>query len=567
MKWQILLSLFIFSFLPYLISCGGTSETGNARIASLSGSILINDCDTTKVWVHLVNENYIPGTDTSEMVYKVAVDPEGEYHFNSVQWNNYFLYIKGRNQNLLRGPFPVSIPELELGKDTLHYTSKVTVNIPDSADLDFVFIRGVPELYNVVSGKAILPNVPEGSLEIIVRSNQNSSKPLDTIDLERTILLDVVQGDTVSVGLHSPPPVFDKTPAAMSRTVNIDCSKRYQDVLLVENTPADSLTFAILQAPPDLRLNTSNGVITWTVPDTFINRAVTIGAVAENSSGSSRSIWWTVTFNNTCSLTVAKPNHPTGPDSGIINNTMYFYADSTDQKMKLLYRFFWGDSLVSQWNAVPGAMHSWSTPGTYEVRIQAATIDTSILSTLSDPLLVSIGIQENIQSIPRPKIILSADTVPTGQNLYISIINDSCDSFYTYVNFDDTLDTLVSSSLPLTHSWDKPGIYPIYFTFLCKPFPDTLTDTLIINVVMRNTKDTTPPVMKLFGPSDTTISVNTPYQDAGAIAIDDIDGDISFSITTQTNINISKGGSYYYLYNAKDAAGNVATVMRKIVVK
>jgi hypothetical protein len=569
MRLQYLFLLFIISLLPYILFCGGTSETGNARIASLSGSILINDCDTSKTWVHLVNENYIPGTDTSEMVYKVAVDPEGEYHFKSVICNNYYIYIKGSDRNLLEGPFPVSVPEAELGKDTLRYTSQVTVNIPDSAHLDFVFIRGVPELYKVTSGKAVLPQAPQGSLEIIARSSQNSTSPLDSVDLKRTIRLDVIQGDTVSVGLHTAAPVFDKTSSAMSRTVNLDCSKIYQDVLLVGNNNSDSITFRILQAPSDLHLNPSDGVISWSVPDTFINRALTIGAVAENSKGSSRAIWWTVTFNNTCSLKVAKPKPPTGLDSGIINKAIYFYADSTDKNAKLIYRFHWGDSLISKWSAVPSAMHSWSAPGTYEVRIQTATTDSSILSPLSDPHLVSIGIQQTITPAPQPRIVLSTDTIPTGQKLFLSIIDDSGASFYTLVKWNDTGKTNWDTLNPSIHIWNKPGTYYAYVKAIYKQMSasDTLTDTCNICVVPPNMTDSIPPVITLFGESEIKITVSSPYYDSGATAFDDKNGDVSSSIKTVTNINISKSGTYYYLYTAKDSSGNVASSLRKIIIQ
>lgn len=575
MKWHYLLSLFLISFLPVIFSCGGTSETGNARIASLSGSILINDCDTDKVWIHLVNENYIPGTDTSEMVYKVAADVEGEYHFNSVQCNNYYLYIKGKDRNLLRGPFPVSVPDIELGKDTLHYTSRVTVNIPDSAGLDFVFIRGIPELYSIISGKAVLPNAPEGSIEIIAQSKQNSTSPLDTTSLKQTIILNVIQGDTVSVGLYTAAPVFEKTSFSMSRVVNLDCTRRYQDVLLVTSSKSDSITFRILQAPSDLRLNPSNGVISWIVPDSMINRALTIGAVAENIHGSSRSIWWTVTFQNTCSLSVRNPNRPIGPDSGLVNLPYSFCADSIDQNRDLLYRFQWGDSTVSQWNTSVYQMHNWTTPGTYEVRIQTATSDTSAISTPSDPHLISIGIQTITSPASRPQIRLSTDTIPAGQKIFLSVIDDSCSTFYTLVKWNDTTvnnnDTTVNNWERTTlssHVYNNPGVYSAYVTIIREqPYSDTVTDTCNINVIPLSTADNTPPVVTLFGESEIRIPVYTPYQDSGVTAIDDRDGDISSSVRTITNLDISKAASYFFLYTAKDAAGNVATVIRKIVVE
>jgi PKD repeat protein len=321
-----------------------------------------------------------------------------------------------------------------------------------------------------------------------------------------------------------------------------------------------------LQAPSDLRLNASNGIISWTVPDSFTNRALTIGAVAENSSGSSRSIWWTVTFHSSCTLTVTKPKPPTFQDSGVINKNIYFNVDSTDQKLKLQYRFHWGDSTISNWSTLLSAMHSYTKPGTYYVRLQTATIDTSAVSELSEPRMISIGIQNTTPTIQQ-RVIFSADTISTGQNLSISLANGSSDSFFTYIRFNDTLKTILTDTLPVSHSWNKPGDYPVFVISINRYLPDTLTDTCIIHVIATNKADTAFPVITLIGTSDTTLSVNTVYQDPGATAMDDTDGDISQLIKVSTDLDASKPGTYYFSYTVEDAAGNTTTVKRKVVIE
>jgi len=78
------------------------------------------------------------------------------------------------------------------------------------------------------------------------------------------------------------------------------------------------------------------------------------------------------------------------------------------------------------------------------------------------------------------------------------------------------------------------------------------------------TKDTTSPVITLKGENPKVLILGTPYIEAGAIAVDDKDGNVSVAITS--DINSSKDGNYTIVYRAKDSSGNQATVNREINV-
>jgi PKD repeat protein len=81
------------------------------------------------------------------------------------------------------------------------------------------------------------------------------------------------------------------------------------------------------------------------------------------------------------------------------------------------------------------------------------------------------------------------------------------------------------------------------------------------------TNDLTPPVITLKGSYPTYTEIGFPYIDSGAIAIDAVDGDISSKIKVVQNVNITKSGINWVTYNVTDAAGNVATeVKRKVYV-
>ncbi|MDI3479135.1 MAG: hypothetical protein PWQ14_281 [Rikenellaceae bacterium] len=80
-----------------------------------------------------------------------------------------------------------------------------------------------------------------------------------------------------------------------------------------------------------------------------------------------------------------------------------------------------------------------------------------------------------------------------------------------------------------------------------------------------NDKDTTPPVITLNGPSDTTIVLNTQWTDPGATAIDDKDGNVPINASGVVNKDLV--GVYTITYQASDAAGNISTKTRTVRVR
>lgn len=80
--------------------------------------------------------------------------------------------------------------------------------------------------------------------------------------------------------------------------------------------------------------------------------------------------------------------------------------------------------------------------------------------------------------------------------------------------------------------------------------------------------DTTPPVITLNGARIFESYVNVAYNDSGATAYDNIDGDLSMNITTNissSNPDITSPGTYIIRYNVSDKAGNQAREVIRIV--
>ena len=79
-------------------------------------------------------------------------------------------------------------------------------------------------------------------------------------------------------------------------------------------------------------------------------------------------------------------------------------------------------------------------------------------------------------------------------------------------------------------------------------------------------KDTEKPVITLKGNSEITLNQRDKYNDEGARATDNIDGDITSKIKVSGKVDITKSGTYTITYTVTDKAGNRTEVTRKVTV-
>ena len=77
--------------------------------------------------------------------------------------------------------------------------------------------------------------------------------------------------------------------------------------------------------------------------------------------------------------------------------------------------------------------------------------------------------------------------------------------------------------------------------------------------------DAVPPVLTLNGSSSVSVPSGSAYNDEGAAAEDNIDGDISGSISVTSNVNTQVVGTYTVTYNVTDFAGNAAESISRTV--
>ena len=98
------------------------------------------------------------------------------------------------------------------------------------------------------------------------------------------------------------------------------------------------------------------------------------------------------------------------------------------------------------------------------------------------------------------------------------------------------------------------------FSIILKDADNNASEELSVSIekTTAQTPDTTKPVITLLGNPTITLIAGESYHDAGAMANDNKDGDISAEIQTTNPVDSNKIGTYSISYNVKDLAGNKA---------
>ena len=82
-----------------------------------------------------------------------------------------------------------------------------------------------------------------------------------------------------------------------------------------------------------------------------------------------------------------------------------------------------------------------------------------------------------------------------------------------------------------------------------------------------NIVDKTKPIITLNGKNEITIYINDKYNEPGASATDNYDGDITDKIVISGNVDNTKEGSTIINYKVEDSSGNVSEIERRVNVK
>ena len=107
---------------------------------------------------------------------------------------------------------------------------------------------------------------------------------------------------------------------------------------------------------------------------------------------------------------------------------------------------------------------------------------------------------------------------------------------------------------------DKLGEYTVTYNVSDSSGNKADTVTRTVRVV-----DTTKPVITLIGDPVITIGVHNTYEDEGASASDNYDGNLSEKIEVKNTVDTDKLGEYTVTYNVSDSSGNKADTVTRTV--
>jgi hypothetical protein len=236
-----------------LFCVGGTGESGNSRCVII-GSIINNQGSVGKVLVKLVAEAYVPGNDTTGMIFTTLTDNQGGYRFEDIPMGHYYLNSQVLGKKLLRGPIEIAKPEVTLSVDTLCATAQVTMRLPDTGNVNTVFLKGTTKSWTVGSKTVTLDSLPSGDVLIIGFTKMSGAPQTLTSANSIQLTLALAPADTAQAAFDNPPPniitlgVFPDTVAPVitligsADTTILSDTNRYVDPGVIATDNMDTAT-------------------------------------------------------------------------------------------------------------------------------------------------------------------------------------------------------------------------------------------------------------------------------------------------------------------------------------
>jgi hypothetical protein len=89
------------------------------------------------------------------------------------------------------------------------------------------------------------------------------------------------------------------------------------------------------------------------------------------------------------------------------------------------------------------------------------------------------------------------------------------------------------------------------------------TEDFVTNSSVATLFTALPPRITLLGSATVALELGTAYTDAGATALDIVDGEVT--VTTEGTVDSSTAGTYIITYTASDSGGNAATAVTRTV--
>ena len=301
------------------------------------------------------------------------------------------------------------------------------------------------------------------------------------------------------------------------------------------------------------------GVSDWNTTDCFDSSAGSSRIFTTNSNGNGDKYFrlvncWDNNYTNW---------GPQNNDDKLLSyGTAYNSTDMIENSTKAYYL-----NANSSYQYVFKTREGGNPPNNLGVVIFEVQGDISTVSSVSNNATHSAG-------EPYTVTATLSGSLSSGQGVYLRYTNDSWNTSSVVEMTGNT--TSYSANIPAEVNVAQASISYYIFTSgsgLTISGEDSDFFTINSNTNSGNNfsydvVDTTAPVITLNGAASVTIEVGSPYNDAGAMATDNYDGDLTGSIVVVSNVDTSTVGNYTVTYNVTDTSGNAATeVIRTIIVE
>jgi prepilin-type N-terminal cleavage/methylation domain-containing protein len=275
--------------------------------------------------------------------------------------------------------------------------------------------------------------------------------------------------------------------------------------------------------------------ITYRVLDIFENETVATRTVNVIDNA-----YPMITFDPNGNTTYAKTESTTitATDLGILDNSSLKYAwsmNTVEPSIESFTNTYTSGDSISTPVGVTGSYYLWAEAS----------------DTAGNRTVLSSGVF-NLDNTA-PTIGMNGDAIVT--------VNKGSTYSDAGATATDNVDTSVTVTSTGSVNPSVVGSYTITYNATDSSGNSATPVTRTVNVV-----DVLAPVITLNGSNPTNINVNSTYTDAGATAVDDVDGDVTSRIVVTGTVNPSVVGSYTITYTVKDSANNTATATRTVNV-
>ncbi|RKZ07270.1 hypothetical protein DRQ32_10265, partial [bacterium] len=184
------------------------------------------------------------------------------------------------------------------------------------------------------------------------------------------------------------------------------------------------------------------------------------------------------------SETVSTPDAPDGPTTGLTQDILRFDFTGAVSSWghELQYRVDWGEGIQTSWNINDFHAHSWNTPGSYDVLVQARCTEHPTVETAWSAA-TTVTISEPAEVVNAPIINNLPPTGGVGEDQEIVARGGSTNLYHTVelrIDFDDGTITdwgaKTGLSYTQTHAWSVAGTYQLRAQARCAEHPEFVSD-------------------------------------------------------------------------------------------